>query len=350
MNTVVISQYGGPEVLKLEEVPTPQPGLHEILVRVVASALNRADILQREGKYPPPPGATAMIPGMEFAGEVVSYAPTSARQDSGSPDVSSGRYGAPKWKPGQRVFGLVAAAAHAEFLVTHQDAVAEIPANLSWSEAAAIPEAYITAHDALWRQAALRAGESVLIHAVGSGVGLAAVELVRAKGAIPYGTSRTADKLDRARKLGMEDGVAVGNDLRAMVERVKQWTHGRGVDVVLDLTGGPYVGASIEASALKARLMLVGTVAGAKAEIPLGMVLSKRLKLIGTVMRTRSLEEKIEATRAFADEVVPLFAAGKLHPVIDSEFPLSEIQAAHRKMQSNETFGKVVLRVAESKD
>jgi len=333
MNAVVISQYGGPEVLRLEEVPTPQPGPHEILVRVVASALNRADILQREGKYPPPPGAHTMIPGMEFAGEVSALGSETK-----------------KWKPGQRVFGLVAAGAHAEFLVTHQEAVAEIPSHMSWSEAAAIPEAYITAHDALWRQAALRAGESVLIHAVGSGVGLAAVDLVRAKGAIPYGTSRTADKLERACKLGMEDGIAVGNDLRAMVERVKQWTHGRGVDVVLDLTGGPYVGASIEASALKARLMLVVTVAGGKAEIPLGIVLSKRLKLIGTVMRSRSLEEKIEATRAFANEVVPLFAAGKLRPVIDSEFPLSEIQAAHRKMGSNETFGKIVLRMRDSRN
>lgn len=336
MRAVVISQYGGPEVLRLEQVPAPQPGSREILAQVIASALNRADILQRQGKYPAPPGTHATIPGMEFAGEVCP--------------PSSG-----KWKAGQRVFGLVPAGAHAEFLVAHEDAVAEIPANLSWSEAAAIPEAFITAHDALWRQAQLQPGESVLIHAVGSGVGLAAVELVRAKGAIPYGTSRTQDKLERARKLGMEDGIAVGNDLpmndpRAMaemVERVKQWTQGRGVDVVLDLTGGPYVGASIEACAPKARVMLVGTVAGGKAEISLGLVLSKRMKLIGTVLRSRSLEEKIEVTRAFADEVVPLFASGKLRAVIDSEFPLAEIQAAHRRMGSNETFGKVVLRVRD---
>ena len=328
MRAVVISEFGGPEVLKLEEVPTPQPGAHEILVRVVTSALNRADILQREGKYPAPPGAQASIPGMEFAGEVTALG-LKAR----------------KWKICQRVFGLVAAGAHAEFLVTHEDAVAEIPANLSWSEAAAIPEAFITAHDALWKQAALEASESVLIHAVGSGVGLAAVELVRAKSAIPYGTSRTQDKLDRACKLGLENGIAVGNDLRPMAERVKQWTNGRGVGVVLDLTGGPYVPASIEACAPTARVMLVGTVAGSKAEIPLGMVLSKRLKLIGTVLRSRSLEEKIEIAQAFANEVVPFFVTGKLHPVIDSEFPLSEIQAAHRRMQSNETFGKIVLKI-----
>lgn len=327
MRAVVISQYGGPEVLRVEEVPAPQPGPKEILVRVVASALNRADILQREGKYPAP-AASAQIPGMEFAGEVHALGPQ-----------------AKKWKIGQRVFGLVSAGAHAEFLITHEDAVAEIPSDLIWCEAAAIPEAFITAHDALWQQARLQPGESVLIHAVGSGVGLAAIELVRAKGAIPYGTSRTQDKLDRARKLGMEDGIAVGNDLRPMVERAKQWTNGRGMDVVLDLTGGPYVGASIEACAPKARVMLVGSVAGSRAEIPLGMVMSKRMRLIGTVLRSRSLEEKIEVTRAFANDVVPLFAALKLHPVIDSEFPLSEIQAAHRRMQSNETFGKIVLKI-----
>jgi len=342
MRAVVISQFGGPEVLKIEDLPTPQPGTQEVLVRVVASALNRADLLQREGRYPAPPGAAANIPGMEFAGEVCSHPFAEKRGEKG------GATGSVKWKAGQRVFGLTAAGAHAEFLVAHEDTVAEIPANLNWMEAAAIPEAFITAHDALWKQAGLQSGETVLIHAVGSGVGLAAVELVRARGAIPYGTSRTQEKLDRARKLGMEDGIAVGNDLRPMIEKVKQWTGGRGVDVVLDLAGGPYVPASIEASALKARLMLVGTVAGGKAEIPLGQVLGKRLRLTGTVLRSRSLAEKILVTQAFAAEVAPRFASGQLHPVIDSEFSLDEIQAAHRRMQANESFGKVVIRIGPS--
>src|SRR5437588_3777410 len=186
----------------------------------MASALYLADICQRQGRYRSPPGTSRNIPGMEFAGEVVSYPyePTSAKADFASPNLPSGRYGAPtgekggatevsKWKVGQRVFGLTPAGAHAEFLVAHQDTVAEIPANLTWIEAAAIPEAFITAHDALWKQAGLQSGEKVLIHAVGSGVGLAAVALVRARGAIPYGTSRTQDKLDRALALGMEDGV-----------------------------------------------------------------------------------------------------------------------------------------------
>jgi len=342
MRAVVISKFGGPEVLKIEELPTPQPGPSEILVRIMASALNRADILQREGRYPAPPGASANIPGMEFAGEVCSHPFAEKRSEKG------GAPGSSKWRVGQRVFGLTPAGAHAEFLVAHQDAVAEIPVDLSWSEAAAIPEAFITAHDALWQQAGLQVGESVLIHAVGSGVGLAAVELVRARGAIPYGTSRTQAKLERARKLGMEDGVAVGSDFAPMIQQVKQWTAGRGVNVVLDLAGGPYVAASIEAAALKARLMLVGTVAGGRAEIPLGQVLSKRLRLTGTVLRSRSIAEKIEVTQAFAAEVVPLFASGKLHPVIDSEFSLDEIQAAHRRMQSNETFGKVVISIQQS--
>lgn len=342
MRAVVIPKFGGPEVLKIEELPAPQPGPQEILVRVVASALNRADILQREGRYPAPPGTSATVPGIEFAGEVSSHPFAQNRGEKGGATESG------KWEVGQRVFGLVPAGAHAEFLVVHQDAVAEIPAKLNWIEAAAIPEAFITAHDALWKQAGLQAGETVLIHAVGSGVGLAAVELVRARGAIPYGTSRTQDKLDRAHELGMEDGVAVGSDFGRMIQHVKQWTAGRGVNVVLELAGGPYVAASIEAAAPKARLMLVGTVAGGKAEIPLGQVLSKRLQITGTVLRSRSLEEKIQVTQAFAAEVVPLFASGKLHPVIDSEFSLDEIQAAHRRMQSNETFGKVVLRIGSS--
>jgi NADPH:quinone reductase-like Zn-dependent oxidoreductase len=211
--------------------------------------------------------------------------------------------------------------------------------------AAAVPEAFITAHDALLTQAQLAAGENLLIHAIGSGVGLAAAQLGRALGAKVYGSSRAQEKLDRAREFGMIDGVTLGKDLSLLAEKAKSWTGGRGMDVVLDLVGGPYVPASIECMATRSRLLLVGTVAGGRAEITLGQVMSRRMKIIGTVLRSRSLEEKIAATEAFAREVVPLLATEKICPVLDSAFRFAEVQAAHRRVESNETFGKVVLRM-----
>src|SRR5579872_1008804 len=204
MKTIVITQAGGPEVLEMQERPAPVPVADQVLVRVRASALNRADLLQRRGRYPAPPGSPPDIPGMEFAGEVAQI----------GPEVS-------QWRVGQRVFGLVGGGAHAEFLVTHERAVAEIPANLHWQEAASIPEAFITAYDALWLQAELKAGERVLIPAVGSGVGLAAVQLVRARHAVPYGTARTQEKLDRVKAFGLEYGALVTqpSELVAAIER-----------------------------------------------------------------------------------------------------------------------------------
>lgn len=329
MKGVVITRAGAAEVLEVRDVPAPQPAAGEVLVRVMASALNRADILQREGRYPAPPGAPADIPGIEFAGEVAALGPQASA-----------------WRVGQRVFGITGGGGHAEYLVANEQTLAEVPRNLSWTEAAAIPEAFITAHDALWQQAGLREVERVLIHAVGSGVGLAAVQLVRARGAVPYGTARSEQKISRARDYGLEDGVVLRDSLEPLAGRTRQWTSGRGFDVVLDLAGGPYIAASISALGLKGRLMLVGTLAGPQGELDLRAVLGKRLKLIGTVLRSRPLEEKIAATQAFADEVVPLLAQGKLRAVVDSEFPLAEIRAAHQRMESNATFGKVVLRIA----
>ena len=328
MKAVVLEKFGGPEVLEIRQAPDPKPGEHEILVRVRAAGINRADLLQRQGKYPAPKDAPQQIPGLEFAGEVAALGPK-----------------ATKWRLSDRVFGIVGGGAHAELLVTHERQVAAIPKSLDWVQAAAVPEAFVTAHDALWRQAELAAGENLLIHAVGSGVGLAAAQLGAACGAKVYGTSRTKEKLDRAREFGMSDGIALGKDLTQLAERMKSWTAGRGADVVFDLVGGPYVPASIECMALKGRLLLVGTVAGGRAEIALGQVMSRRIKIIGTVLRSRSLEEKIAATEAFASDVIPLLAAGKLCPVLDSAFPLAEVQAAHRRVEANETFGKVVLRM-----
>ncbi len=326
MRAIIISHPGGPEVLDLCQVPAPAPAAGEVLVRVHAAGLNRADLLQRQGRYPAPPGVPPDIPGLEFAGDVAQP----------GPEVSH-------WHRGQRVFGIVAGGAHAEYLVAHQHTLAEIPANLDWTAAAAIPEVFITAHDAMCRQAGLHPGEAVLIHAVGSGVGLAAVQLARAFGAIPYGTARTAEKIERARALGLEDGLVLSGPFDPLSEAAQRWTSGRGFDVILDLVGGLYVSASVDVLASQGRLMLIATSAGRRAEFDLARALSRRVTIRGTVLRARPLEEKIAVTQAFAAEVVPLFAAGKLRANIDRVFPFTEVRAAHQRLESNQTFGKVVL-------
>jgi putative PIG3 family NAD(P)H quinone oxidoreductase len=326
MRAAVITRPGGPEVLEVQERPVPTLGDRDVLVRVHASALNRADLLQREGHYPAPPGAPADIPGMEFAGEVAAV----------GTGVSS-------WREGDRVFGIVGGGGNGEYLVTDAATVTRVPSALSWTDAAAIPEAFITAHDALVTQAAVRAGETVLIHAVGSGVGLASVQLARAWKATPFGTARTASKIERARAFGLADGVVVGDDVAVLIAAAEQWTSGKGIDVTLDLVAGAYVAAEIQAAAKRGRIMLIGTVAGRSATIPIGMVLGKRLTMRGTVLRARNLEEKREVTAAFARDVLPLLDAGALRPTVDRVFPLREIGAAHERLASNETFGKVIL-------
>jgi putative PIG3 family NAD(P)H quinone oxidoreductase len=326
MQAVWISTYGGPEVLEIRTVGKPLINDEQVLVRVHASSLNRADLLQRQGKYPPPPGFPAEIPGMEFAGEVAEVGSSVRR-----------------WKPGQRVFGLIGGGAHAEYVVTYEHLLAEIPANLDWTQAAAVPEVFITAHDALWTQANLRPGENILVHAVGSGVGLAAVQLARAIQAVPYGTSRTADKIEKSKPLGLEAGLVLHHNFDDLATATEKWTAGKGINVLLDLVGGPYVKASQKVMAQQGRIILVGTVAGGSYELDAKYVMSKRLQIRGTVLRARTMEEKIAATRLFAAEVVPLFALGVLKPNVDSVFSISKIGKAHERLESNETFGKVVV-------
>ena len=326
MRAAIITRPGGPDVLEVQERPTPVPSDNEVLIRVHASALNRADLLQREGHYPAPPGAPADIPGLEFAGEVAAL----------GKDVTG-------WREGDRVFGVVGGGGNAEYLVADAQTVARVPSVLSWTDAAAIPEAFITAHDALVTQAGVRAGESVLIHAVGSGVGLASVQLARAWRATPYGTARTASKIEKAREFGLADGIVVGDDTMVIVPAVERWTTGKGIDVTLDLVAGAYVPAEIQAAAKRGRIMFIGTVAGRTATVPIGMILGKRLTLRGTVLRARSIDEKREVTAAFARDVVPLFESGVLGPTVDRVFPLVEIAAAHERLASNDTFGKVVI-------
>ncbi|MGZ8411986.1 MAG: zinc-binding dehydrogenase, partial [Gemmatirosa sp.] len=248
-----------------------------------------------------------------------------------------------------RVFGLVGGGGHAEYLVVHERTALRIPDALDWESAGAIPEAFLTAHDAL-RQADARPGDTALIHAVASGVGLAAVQLARAFGLRALGTARTPAKLDDARAHGMTEGLAVARDVdpATLAATLAEFTHahslrGAGADVALDLVGGAYTNATLHAMAPLGRLILIGLVAGAEGTLELGRILRGRLTIRGTVMRARPLEERITTTLRFADEVLPLLASGAIRATIDHTYPLAEIAAAHERLESNETVGKVVV-------
>lgn len=323
MRAIVLSGPGGVEVLSEEDRPTPTPGPGQIVVRVHASALNRADLLQRRGGYAPPRGAPADVPGLEYAGEVEAVGP-----------------GAGLWAVGTRVMGIVSGGGHAEYVKVHEREAMRVPHTLSLEEAAAIPEVFLTAYDAVFRQLDVQVGERMLIHAVGSGVGTAAVQLAHTAGIFTLGTSRTPDKLQRARELGLDVGLDATGD---WATRLEEETDREGVHAVLDLVGGDYLADNLRVLALRGRAIVVGTVAGSKAELNLGMLLRKRLRIIGTVLRSRPLEEKIALAREFSDHVLPLFASGRIRPVVDRVVPFAEVQEAHRLMERNQTFGKVVL-------
>jgi NADPH2:quinone reductase len=327
MKAVIITAPGGPEVLEIGEVEMPPlPSADRVRVRVHAAGVNRADVLQRQGHYPAPPGYPQNIPGLEFAGEVEAM----------GDEVRT-------WKIGQRVFGIIAGGAQAEYVIVPESHLAEIPDNLDWSEAAAVPEVFITAHDALFTRANLRSGETMLVHAAGSGVGTATIQLARAAGATAFGTSRTADKLERAKAYGLSNSIAVGGDPQAMVAPLMEWTNSRGVNVIIDLVGAAYLEANLNALARRGRLVLVGTTAGAKATLDFSIAMGKRLTIVGTMLRARSIEEKATATRLFSEQVVPLLAAGTVRPVIDRVYKMEEIREAHARMEANESFGKIVL-------
>lgn len=333
MKAVYIKQFGGAENVEIREVENPpRPNGKQVLVRVHASALNRADILQRQGFYPAPKGFPERILGLEFAGEVAEI----------GREVKD-------FAVGERVFGITAGGAQAEFLLTEELQLAKIPANLSLTEAAAVPEAFITAHDAVFTQGHLREGESLLIHAVGSGVGLAALQLAKANNIITIGTSRTENKTLKANELGLDHAIVTNSEMsrnpKKFAELINYFTDEKGVDVILDLVGADYFTANLESLALKGRLILVGLTSGRTSEFNLGMALSKRLKIIGTVLRSRPAHEKAEATQKFINEVLPLFEAGKIKPNVDRIFKLEEIISAHEYLESNDSFGKVVIEL-----
>jgi NADPH2:quinone reductase len=326
MRAIVIREPGGPDVLELRDVARPDPSRGEVRVRVRATAVNRADLLQRLGLYPAPPGSPADVPGIEIAGEV----------DGVGEDVT-------ELALGDRVFGVVGGGGYSEYVVAHARTLAPMPPGMTFTDAAAVPEAFVTAWDAMIDQARLAAGETVLVHAVGGGVGMAALQIARAVGARVVGTARTADKIARAAEFGLIEGIVVEGPVFAA--QVLARTHGRGVDVVLDLVGGDYVAEDLASLAQRGRIVVVGAMGGRHAQLDLSLLMHKRAELRGTVLRARPLEEKILATRALARHIVPLFVDGVLRPVIDSVLPLAQAADAHRRMQSNATFGKVVLEM-----
>jgi NADPH2:quinone reductase len=316
------------KALTYREVPDPVGGPEDLLVRVRAAGLNRADVLQRMGGYPQPgPKAEFDIPGLEFAGEVVQ---TGARVE--------------RFAAGDRVMGLLAGGGYAELVVIHQRVAMKVPSNLSWHEAGGTPEVYITAHDAL-RQCDLVAGESVLVHAAGSGVGVAAVQIAKVMGAfLVVGTAGSDEKLARAKAIGLD--VGINYRTQDFAEETLKATGGRGVDVVLDVIGADYWERNMRVLAPKGRMILVGLMSGAVTQANIGMFLAKRLQVRGTTLRARPLEEKATTTRLFEKSVLPHIASGRVKVVVDRVFPLAEAAEAHRYMESNANFGKIVLDAA----
>ncbi|HET8733601.1 MAG TPA: NAD(P)H-quinone oxidoreductase [Anaeromyxobacteraceae bacterium] len=327
MKAVLFGGKGGPEVITFGEAPDPAPSRGEVLVRVRAAALNRADLLQRRGLYPPPPGYREDLPGMELAGEVAAVGA-----------------GVTAWKPGDRVMCITAGEAQAELCAVHERTLLRIPDGLSFEDAAALPEAGITSHDALFTLGGLRPGWPVLIHAVGSGVSTLALQLVKAAGATAIGTSRTAEKLERARALGLDHGLLVGKEEPRFADEVKRLTGRRGCPLVLDFVGAPYAAENLAALASQGRIVVIGTMGGAKPTVDLGLLMRTRGSVVGTVLRPRPLEEKIAATQAFAKDVLPLVAQGEVRPVVDAVLPAAAAREAHERMERNESFGKLVLR------
>jgi NADPH2:quinone reductase len=320
---VILTGAGGPEVLSIGQVPKPEVKPGHIRIRVRAAGLNRADLLQRRGLYPAPPGWPADIPGLEYAGEVEAVRETE------------------RWKVGDRVMGLVGGGAQAELVTVHADQALAVPEGLSFAEAAAIPEVFLTAFDALVTRGRLQPGERVLIHAVGSGVGTAAAQIAKHLGATVLGTSRSADKLARALVYGLDIGIDTAKS--SFREAITEPVH-----VILDAIGGPAFADNLAVLAPQGRLVLLGYLGGTRTTADLGPIVRNRLEVIGTAMRVRTLDERGALVADFAERILPLFdrrieQAAPLRPVLQAALPMERIADAHRLLESNETFGKVVV-------
>jgi NADPH:quinone reductase len=324
MRAVVLEAHGGPDVLSIRQVPDPRPGPEEVVVEVVSTALNRADLLQRRGFYPGPP-MEHEIPGLELAGRVLSLGER-----------------VQAWAVGDAVMGVVGGGSYAELIAVHERQLLPVPTSVAVADAAAVPEVFITAFDALVVQGGLTSGRVALVHAGASGVGTAAIQIGRAIGAQVVVTA-SSQKLQPCLDLGAD--LAIDYLADDFVEAARQLTAGRGVDVVLDVIGGGYVDRNIDALRVGGRIVQVGVMGGGAGTVNIGNLLPKRAAIVGTVLRARPLEEKIAITQRFAAEMLPLFDRGLLRPVIDSRFPFDRIAEAHERMEANLNVGKIVVDV-----
>ncbi len=325
MKVVAIRGAGGPDVLAIEERPTPPLREGQVRVEVAAAGLNRADLLQRRGLYPAPPGTVADVPGLEYAGTIVEAGEGVARA-----------------RVGERVMGLVPGGAMSTELVVPDAETMPVPEPLSLVEAAAVPEVFATVWDAVWVQAGLRRGQTLLVHAIGSGIGTAAIQLASAFGARVLGTSRTPSKLERCAALGLRDGIVVEQD-NAFAAKVSELTGGAMADVILDTVGAAYLEDNVRALAPRGTMVVIGLVGGVSGTMPLGILLGKRGRVIGSVLRTRGASEKRALAEGFGRELVPLFEDKTLVPVVEQILPMTEVGRAHALLESNATFGKIVL-------
>ncbi|HEX4338169.1 MAG TPA: NAD(P)H-quinone oxidoreductase [Polyangiaceae bacterium] len=323
MKAIVVSEPGGPENLGIADVPAPELGPGKLLVNVRATALNRADLLQRRGLYPPPRGESEVL-GMECSGEVAELGE-----------------GVGSFRVGDRVMALLPGGGYAEQVVVPEKMAIPMPAGMSFTDAAAIPEAFLTAREALFTLGRTRADDVVLVHAAGSGVGSAAVQVAREAGARVVATAGSAEKLARVGELGAH--VLVNYRTDDFVEAVKKESSGRGANVILDFIGASYWPKHAACLAVGGRCVCIGVLGGASAEVNLAQLLMRRYQLLGLVMRARDVSEKIAITQAFIRETLPLFEKGRLHPVVDKVFRLDQATEAHQRMESNENFGKIVL-------
>ena len=325
MRAITLPEHGGPEVLTLAEVPDPVPGPDEILVRVAHSAVNRADTLQRMGGYPDPVRRDVEIPGLEFAGtvEAVGHRVT-------------------VWSVGDRVMGIEAGACYAELVVTHERQALPVPDGLDLGDAAAVPEVFLTAWDALVVQGGLTSGRWALVHAGASGVGTAAIQIAKAIGA-RIAVTCSAGKMQACSTLGAD--IVLERSPNDWTAELTGLVPG-GVDVVLDVIGGDEVDRNLKVVRREGTIVQVGLMGGGRTPVNLGLLLTKRVHWIGTTLRARPLEQKIDVCQRFIAEVLPLFDAGALHPVIDSRFPLERTADAHRHMEADANIGKILLDVA----
>jgi tumor protein p53-inducible protein 3 len=326
MIAVMVSEPGGPEKLALVDVPDPTPGRGELCLDVHASALNRADLLQRRGLYPPPAGTTEIL-GMECAGVVRELGPG-----------CTGRF-----EKGARVMALLGGGGYAERVVIPEGLAMKIPSSLSFEQAAATPEAFLTAREALTVAGRLAPRESVLIHAAAGGVGSAAVQLAHALGARVFATAGGDTKCEWVRALA--PATVIDYKTQDFSQIVARETEGRGVDIILDFVGAAYAEQHASCLSQQGRQVLLGLLGGAQASINLGRLMAKRQTLVGVTMRSRSLLEKIELTRAFVRTTLPLLADGRLRPMVDSVFALGDVARAHEHMEANRNLGKIVLKV-----